>query len=60
MKKYLLIAAFWLSCFAVAYAQELSSPNAKLKMIFALQADGTPTYTLKFKDKEVIKTSKLG
>ena len=60
MKKYLFLAAFWLSFYVVANAQELSSPNAKLKMNFALQADGTPTYTLKFKDKEVIKTSKLG
>ena len=60
MKKYFFLAAFWLSFSVVANAQELSSPNAKLKMNFALQADGTPTYTLKFKDKEVIKTSKLG
>ena len=60
MKKYLMIAALWLSVSAVANAQELSSPNGKLKMNFALQADGTPTYSLKFKDKEVIKTSKLG
>ncbi len=29
-------------------------------MTFALQADGTPTYVLSFKDKPVIKTSKLG
>jgi len=60
MKKYLFLAVFWLSFSVVANAQELSSPNAKLKMNFALQADGTPTYNLKFKDKEVIKTSKLG
>jgi hypothetical protein len=60
MKKYLLLAAFWLSTSIVANAQELSSPNGNLKMNFALQADGTPTYSLKFKDKEVIKTSKLG
>lgn len=29
-------------------------------MKFSLLNDGTPVYSLKFKDKEVIKTSKLG
>ena len=41
-------------------AQNLVSPNGNLKMFFAITEDGTPTYKLLHKDKEVIKTSKLG
>jgi len=41
-------------------AQNLKSPDGELSMNFSLQEDGTPTYKLSFKGKEVIKTSKLG
>lgn len=41
-------------------AQELKSPNGNFKMIFALENDGTPTYQLFIKNKEIIKKSKLG
>ena len=41
-------------------AQELKSPNGNFKMIFALENDGTPTYQLFMKNKEIIKKSKLG
>lgn len=41
-------------------AQELISPNGNFKMKFTLESDGTPTYQLFLKDKEVIKKSKLG
>ena len=41
-------------------AQELQSPNGNFKMIFALESDGTPTYQLFLKNKELIKKSKLG
>lgn len=41
-------------------AQELKSPNGNFKMIFALENDGTPTYKLFMKNKEIIKKSKLG
>ncbi|MGZ9677151.1 glycoside hydrolase family 97 protein [Flavobacterium sp. GNP001] len=41
-------------------AQQLQSPNGKLVMEFALQANGTPSYQLNYKNKAVIKTSKLG
>ncbi len=44
----------------VANAQVLHSPDGKFAMTFALQTDGTPTYMLSFKDKAVIKSSKLG
>lgn len=41
-------------------AQELQSPNGNFKMVFALEKDGTPTYQLFMKNKEIIKKSKLG
>lgn len=41
-------------------AQELKSPNGNFKMIFAFEKDGTPTYQLFMKNKEIIKKSKLG
>lgn len=41
-------------------AQKLKSPNGKLEMNFSLQADGTPTYELTYRNKAVIKPSKLG
>ncbi len=41
-------------------AQELKSPNRNFKMVFALEKDGTPTYQLFMKNKEIIKKSKLG
>ncbi|WP_125723196.1 glycoside hydrolase family 97 protein [Flavobacterium ustbae] len=44
----------------IAKAQQLKSPEGKFVMEFSLQSDGTPTYNLKYKNKEVVKTSKLG
>jgi len=41
-------------------AQEISSPNKNLSLKFELNNAGTPTYQLKYKKKDVIKTSKLG
>lgn len=41
-------------------AQQLQSPNGKLTLVFSLQKDGTPTYGLRYNNKEVIKPSKLG
>ena len=41
-------------------AQQLASPNKQLTLQFSLQKDGTPTYSLFYKNKEVIKPSKLG
>ena len=40
--------------------QELNSPNSDLTMSFELLTDGTLTYTLHYKNKEVIAQSKLG
>ena len=43
-----------------ASAQEFKSPNGNFKMSFTLENDGTPMYQLFFKNKEVIRKSKLG
>lgn len=45
---------------SIGNAQQLKSPEGKFVMEFSLQNDGTPTYNLKYKNKEVVKTSKLG
>jgi len=60
LKKSISLVAF--CCFALALQaqQTLTSPNGQLKMSFALDAAGTPTYTLHYKQKEVIRPSKLG
>lgn len=42
------------------YAQSLKSPNQKLELTFSLLQDGTPSYSLQYKNKPVIKPSKLG
>ena len=41
-------------------AQTLQSPNKNLTMTFSLTANGTPVYDLKYKNKQVIKSSHLG
>jgi glucan 1,4-alpha-glucosidase len=41
-------------------AQELRSPDGQFIMQFRLHQDGTPVYSLKYKGREVVKTSKLG
>ncbi len=43
-----------------ASAQEFQSPNGNFKMTFSIGNDGTPLYQLFFKNKEVIRKSKLG
>ncbi|GHT32810.1 glucan 1,4-alpha-glucosidase SusB [Bacteroidia bacterium] len=41
-------------------ATTLKSPNGNFTLDFSLQNDGTPTYSLTYKGKTVIKPSKLG
>ncbi|WP_342647434.1 glycoside hydrolase family 97 protein [Mucilaginibacter sp. CSA2-8R] len=43
-----------------AKAQTITSPDKNLTLKFALAANGVPTYQLTYKQKQVIKTSKLG
>ena len=60
--KFLYILSFTvlLSVFNLANSQELKSPNSELTMIFSLENDGTPTYEMSYKNKDVIKPSHLG
>ncbi len=60
MKKYFVTIVLVLFSVMGSMAQEFQSPNGNFKMIFALEKDGTPTYQLFLKNKEIIKKSKLG
>lgn len=60
MKYFIKIALLSLLFSKVAIAQQLKSPDNNLQMNFSLLTDGTPTYTLSYKNKVVIKSSKLG
>lgn len=59
MKKLILIACLC-GCLTIANAQQLKSPDGKLTMTFALKDGGKPSYSLVYKNKDVIKPSKLG
>ena len=59
MKNLLFIASVLCIVFN-ANAQQLKSPDGDFNLNFSLQQDGTPSYTLSFKGKTVIKPSKLG
>ena len=59
LKKTFTLAALC-CCAFVANAQRLTSPDGNLVMNFSLNPKGAPTYELFFKDKAVIKPSKLG
>ena len=60
MKQFLFTALVWLAFFSPAKSQQLQSPNGEFVMEFALQNDGTPSYSLNYKNKAVIEPSKLG
>ena len=60
MKNLFFASLILLAFSSIANAQQLKSPEGKFVMEFSLQNDGTPTYNLKYKNKEVVKTSKLG
>ncbi|MDO8316438.1 MAG: glycoside hydrolase family 97 protein [Flavobacterium sp.] len=60
MKQFLFTALVWLAFFSPAKSQQLKSPNGKFVMEFSLQNDGTPSYSLNYKGKAVVKPSKLG
>ena len=46
--------------FLTTYGQELKSPNGDLTMNFSIAEGGFPTYELSYKNKPIIKPSKLG
>lgn len=58
--KYTLIACALLTLVGNTTAQQLQSPNKEIVLNFMLQADGSPVYSLTYKNKDVIKPSKLG
>jgi len=60
MRKSLLLFLLVLTSGWMVQAQEINSPDKNLSLKFELNASGTPTYQLKYKKKDVIKTSKLG
>ncbi|TDE45446.1 glycoside hydrolase family 97 protein [Flavobacterium rhamnosiphilum] len=60
MKNFIFSAFILLTFCNITRAQQLKSPEGKFVMEFSLQSDGTPTYNLKYKNKEVVKSSKLG
>lgn len=60
MKNLFFASLILLAFSSIAKAQQLKSPEGKFVMEFSLQNDGTPVYNLKYKNKEVVKTSKLG
>ncbi|MDV6168986.1 glycoside hydrolase family 97 protein [Flavobacterium sp. DG1-102-2] len=55
-----LFSAVLLLAAALAGAQTVPSPDKNLSLTFGLSAKGEPTYQLTYKNKPVIKTSKLG
>ncbi|MFB9055521.1 glycoside hydrolase family 97 protein [Mariniflexile ostreae] len=59
MKSFGIILAFFLIT-SSGHAQELKSPNGALSMQFLIETNGIPTYKLSYKNKTVIKTSRLG
>jgi len=60
MKKIFIIALLSLFLSNFVNAQQLKSPNGNLTLTFALLTDGTPSYQLTYKTKDVVKSSKLG
>jgi hypothetical protein len=60
MKKLIQVLFVLLISINSSIAQELKSPNGQFSMIFSLLQDGTPTYELSYRNKPVIKSSKLG
>ncbi len=60
IKKGLSLIALLCISFVASAQQKLSSPDGNLEMTFKLDGQGCPTYDLTYKQKDVIKTSKLG
>ena len=58
MKRIIFIAVLLSTLFV--QAQEVASPNKNIILKFTLQDDGTPSYSLTYKGKYVIKPGKLG
>lgn len=55
-----LLSFFFLLLCHLAWSQDLQSPDSNLQLHFEISTHGEPTYTLRYKGKSVVKTSKLG
>ena len=60
MNKVLICVIGFLTYFNVVNGETIKSPNQNVVLNFELTADGTPTYNIQFKDKDVVSTSKMG
>lgn len=60
MRSYLLLMLLLCAGIFSADAQQITSPDKNLVLNFELKDNGVPTYSLTYKKKDVIKTSKLG
>ena len=60
MRKSILLFLCLLCVSAWAQAQVINSPDKNLTLTFALKENGVPTYQLDYKNKSVLKSSKLG
>jgi glucan 1,4-alpha-glucosidase len=58
--KFSLIFIFVFFIFVAAFGQTLKSPDGRLTLEFKLNGEGAPVYRLLFRDKEVVKDSRLG
>ena len=60
MKKKLLPALFFVAMISGVKAEELLSPDGNVKLVFSLDEEGRPTYSMTYHGKDVIKPSHLG
>ncbi len=60
MKKIIFLSFVFIAVFRIVYAQELKSPDNNFLMNFTLQENGTPVYSLSYKNKQIVKPGKLG
>ncbi|MDR0505339.1 MAG: glycoside hydrolase family 97 protein [Dysgonamonadaceae bacterium] len=58
--KFKIIFMSFAASIMIANAQTLKSPYGNLSMNFSVSNDGTPVYSLTYKDKTVLKPGKLG
>ena len=58
MRRIILLLSFLM--LQLLMAQQQASPNGDVQLSFSLSANGTPTYKVSYKGKEVVKESTLG
>jgi hypothetical protein len=60
MRKTFLCILLVINSVLIVRAQTITSPDKNLTLSFALRENGIPAYQLTYKNKPVIKSSKLG